>query len=262
MSPNGSGKRLPQIPISFPRTPERTRKAAILADFRNDASNAVIPVAKTSGTAGELHNGDFVIAAITSCTNTSNPDVMIAAGLVAKKAVELGLTVPPHVKTSLAPGSLAVTGYLKGAGLQVYLDKLGFNLVGYGCTTCIGNSGPLLEGHFGRCRWHQEGREIPRRCRAVRQPQFPGPRARDRGCEFPGLAAARCRDGDCRQRGPCGAPVGCFWRRWQAQAGHHGRSARSWPRPRRKVVFLEDVWPTAAEIESECARRRDHRSVQ
>ncbi len=71
---------------------------------------------------------------------------MIAAGLVAKKAVELGLSVPPHVKTSLAPGSLAVTGYLKGAGLLPYLDKLGFNLVGYGCTTCIGNSGPLLEG--------------------------------------------------------------------------------------------------------------------
>jgi len=93
-----------------------------------------------------LHNGDFVIAAITSCTNTSNPDVMIAAGLLAKKAVALGLTVPPHVKTSLAPGSLAVTGYLKNAGLQPYLDALGFNLVGYGCTTCIGNSGPLLEG--------------------------------------------------------------------------------------------------------------------
>ena len=130
----------------LPKDAGAERKAAILADFRNEASNAVIPVAKTSGTAGELHNGDFVIAAITSCTNTSNPDVMIAAGLVAKKAVELGLTVPPHVKTSLAPGSLAVTGYLKGAGLQAYLDKLGFNLVGYGCTTCIGNSGPLLEG--------------------------------------------------------------------------------------------------------------------
>src|SRR5207237_10917279 len=99
-----------------------------------------------SASAGTLSNGDFLIAAITSCTNTSNPDVMIAARLVAKKAVEFGLTVPPHVKTSLAPGSLAVTGYLKSAGLLPYLDKLGFNLVGYGCTTCIGNSGPLLEG--------------------------------------------------------------------------------------------------------------------
>jgi len=117
-----------------------------VTDFRNDLSKMVAPVAKSGGKAGELRNGDFVIAAITSCTNTSNPDVMIAAGLVAKKAVELGLSVPPHVKTSLAPGSLAVTGYLKGAGLLPYLDELGFNLVGYGCTTCIGNSGPLLEG--------------------------------------------------------------------------------------------------------------------
>jgi aconitate hydratase len=117
-----------------------------IADFKKELSAAVLPVVKTNGAAGELRNGDFVIAAITSCTNTSNPDVMIAAGLVAKKAAELGLSVPPHVKTSLAPGSLAVTGYLKGAGLLPYLDKLGFNLVGYGCTTCIGNSGPLLEG--------------------------------------------------------------------------------------------------------------------
>ena len=116
-----------------------------VADFKSDLVNATIPVAG-AGALKELHNGDFVIAAITSCTNTSNPDVMVAAGLVAKKASELGLTVPPHVKTSLAPGSLAVTGYLKNAGLQTYLDKLGFNLVGYGCTTCIGNSGPLLEG--------------------------------------------------------------------------------------------------------------------
>jgi aconitate hydratase len=90
-----------------------------------------------------LKHGDVVIAAITSCTNTSNPNVMIAAGLVAKKAVALGLTVKPWVKTSLAPGSQVVTDYLAAANLQVDLDKLGFNLVGYGCTTCIGNSGPL-----------------------------------------------------------------------------------------------------------------------
>jgi aconitate hydratase len=84
-----------------------------------------------------------LIAAITSCTNTSNPAVMIAAGLVAKKAVEKGMTVPPYVKTSLAPGSRVVTEYLNKTGLQQYLDKIGFELVGYGCTTCIGNSGPL-----------------------------------------------------------------------------------------------------------------------
>jgi len=91
----------------------------------------------------ELCNGSVVIAAITSCTNTSNPSVLIGAGLLAKKAVERGLTVPPWVKTSLAPGSKVVTDYLSRAGLLSYLEKLRFNLVGYGCTTCIGNSGPL-----------------------------------------------------------------------------------------------------------------------
>ena len=90
-----------------------------------------------------IEHGSVVIAAITSCTNTSNPSVMIGAGLVAKKALEKGLTTKPWVKTSLAPGSKVVTDYLHQAGLDVYLDKLGFNLVGYGCTTCIGNSGPL-----------------------------------------------------------------------------------------------------------------------
>jgi aconitate hydratase len=92
-----------------------------------------------------IDHGAVVIAAITSCTNTSNPSVMIGAGLVAKKAVEKGLTTKPWVKTSLAPGSKVVTDYLQQAGLDVYLDRLGFNLVGYGCTTCIGNSGPLLD---------------------------------------------------------------------------------------------------------------------
>jgi aconitate hydratase len=91
----------------------------------------------------ELGHGAVVIAAITSCTNTSNPSVMIGAGLLAKKAVERGLRVPPYVKTSLAPGSTVVTRYLDAAGLTPYLDQLGFQLVGYGCTTCIGNSGPL-----------------------------------------------------------------------------------------------------------------------
>jgi aconitate hydratase len=91
----------------------------------------------------DVGHGDVLIAAITSCTNTSNPSVMLAAGLLAKKAVEKGLSVQPTVKTSLAPGSRVVTEYLDKTGLQPYLDRLGFNLVGYGCTTCIGNSGPL-----------------------------------------------------------------------------------------------------------------------
>ena len=91
----------------------------------------------------KLQSGDVVIAAITSCTNTSNPNVMIAAGLVAKKAVQFGLSVKPWVKTSLAPGSKVVSDYLEKANLSQYLNQIGFNLVGYGCTTCIGNSGPL-----------------------------------------------------------------------------------------------------------------------
>lgn len=100
---------------------------------------------RISGREETLSEGDVVIAAITSCTNTSNPRVMVGAGLLAKKAVEKGLTVSPKVKTSLAPGSRVVTSYLEQSGLQKYLDELGFYLVGYGCTTCIGNSGPLPE---------------------------------------------------------------------------------------------------------------------
>ena len=99
--------------------------------------------ADSPGVLAEIEHGDVVIAAITSCTNTSNPTVMIGAGILAKKAVERGLTVGPLVKASLAPGSRVVTDYLERSGLQAYLDKLRFNLVGYGCTTCIGNSGPL-----------------------------------------------------------------------------------------------------------------------
>jgi len=104
------------------------------------------PAGTSQGARVELGHGDVLIAAITSCTNTSNPSVMVAAGLLAKKAVENGLTIRPVVKTSLAPGSRVVTDYLEKAGLQRYLNELGFNLVGYGCTTCIGNSGPLDPG--------------------------------------------------------------------------------------------------------------------
>ncbi|MBM3791422.1 MAG: aconitate hydratase AcnA, partial [Acidobacteria bacterium] len=106
------------------------------------------------GTAAQLAHGNVAIAAITSCTNTSNPSVMLAAGLLAKKAVERGLAIPPFVKTSLAPGSRAVSDYLEKTGLQPYLDRLGFHLVGYGCTTCIGNSGPLDPGIEDAIRTH------------------------------------------------------------------------------------------------------------
>src|SRR6185503_20118534 len=98
---------------------------------------------KVTGKTYDLGHGDVVIAAITSCTNTSNPNVMIGAGLLARKAAAKGLTVKPWVKTSLAPGSQVVAEYLDKSGLQKDLDKLGFNLVGFGCTTCLGNSGPL-----------------------------------------------------------------------------------------------------------------------
>jgi aconitate hydratase len=117
------------------------------ATEREMANNRPTPDAvhglKAQMAGGDIRNGSVVIAAITSCTNTSNPSVMLGAGLLAKKAVERGLQVSPLIKTSLAPGSRVVTDYLNKAGLQKYLDALGFDLVGYGCTTCIGNSGPL-----------------------------------------------------------------------------------------------------------------------
>ena len=114
--------------------------------LRKEGTTASPPVSvEYEGADFELEDADVVIAAITSCTNTSNPDVMVGAGLVARKARALGLTRKPWVKTSLAPGSKVVTDYLDKAGLTEDLEALGFYLVGYGCTTCIGNSGPLPE---------------------------------------------------------------------------------------------------------------------
>lgn len=106
--------------------------------------NKSVDITLADGRRSKMETGSIAIASITSCTNTSNPSVMLGAGLLAKKAVEKGLQVPAHVKTSLAPGSKVVSGYLRDAGLQEYLDKLGFQIVGYGCATCIGNSGSLL----------------------------------------------------------------------------------------------------------------------
>ena len=115
-----------------------------VADRSNLYAKSEVPV-PLNGHNATLTHGSAVIAAITSCTNTSNPSVMLAAGLLAKKAVERGLTAQPHVKTSLAPGSRVVTEYLNQSGLLPYLEQLGFHVVGYGCTTCIGNSGPVPE---------------------------------------------------------------------------------------------------------------------
>jgi aconitate hydratase len=133
---------LPSMMVSSAKKGAEAAGSAHVSATTGGASAAVADVAAI-GTA--LDHGAVVIAAITSCTNTSNPSVMIGAGLLAKKAFERGLTRQPWVKTSLAPGSKVVTEYLRHAGLDVYLDALGFNLVGYGCTTCIGNSGPLPE---------------------------------------------------------------------------------------------------------------------
>ncbi len=133
--------------IAGPKRPQdRVQLSQARSSFAQALPGLQKPGAKksvVSGNGNHLHDGSVVIAAITSCTNTSNPSVLVAAGLLAKKAVEKGLSTKPWVKTSLAPGSKVVTEYLKEAGLTPYLDQLHFNLVGYGCTTCIGNSGPL-----------------------------------------------------------------------------------------------------------------------
>ncbi len=136
--PTISGPKRPQDKVLLTDAPSSFKKVLDEASIKKENS-----VSGVSGTDYEIKDGSILIAAITSCTNTSNPNVLIGAGLLAKKAVELGLEVKPWVKTSLAPGSQVVTDYLAKAGLNTYLDKLGFNLVGYGCTTCIGNSGPL-----------------------------------------------------------------------------------------------------------------------
>ena len=114
-----------------------------MVDNRPTPDRVPQPASQATGETISLRNGDVLIAAITSCTNTSNPGVLLAAGLLAKKAVEKGLTVKPHIKTSLAPGSRVVTEYLTKAGLLPYLEQLGFTVAAYGCTTCIGNAGPL-----------------------------------------------------------------------------------------------------------------------
>ena len=138
--PTISGPKRPQDKVLLTDASTEFKKVFEDATKRKEKS-----ISKVLGSDYEIKDGSILIAAITSCTNTSNPNVLIGAGLLAKKAVELGLETKPWVKTSLAPGSQVVTDYLAKAGLNIFLDKLGFNLVGYGCTTCIGNSGPLPE---------------------------------------------------------------------------------------------------------------------
>ncbi|MDQ6683519.1 MAG: aconitate hydratase [Pseudomonadota bacterium] len=137
-----SALKVPRTPSIKPGAPRFVEEMAANKPTLAAAVSEAEPVQPVVGDLS-IGNGDVLIAAITSCTNTSNPSVMIAAGLLAKKAVEAGLVVKPHIKTSLAPGSRIVTEYLTNAGLLPYLDKLGFNLAAYGCTTCIGNAGDL-----------------------------------------------------------------------------------------------------------------------
>ena len=138
--PTISGPKRPQDKVLLTEASTNFKKV-----FEQATNKKEQTISKVNGTDFAIKDGSILIAAITSCTNTSNPNVLIGAGLLAKKAVEFGLEVKPWVKTSLAPGSQVVTDYLEKAGLNIYLDKLGFNLVGYGCTTCIGNSGPLAD---------------------------------------------------------------------------------------------------------------------
>jgi len=140
VEPSLAGPKRPQDRVSLEKAADNFAGALVNEYGKGDEAHKRV---KVKGSNYSLGHGDVVIAAITSCTNTSNPSVMLGAGLLAKKAVERGLTVKPWVKTSLAPGSQVVTDYLEKAGVDKALNKLGFDLVGYGCTTCIGNSGPL-----------------------------------------------------------------------------------------------------------------------
>ena len=192
VEPSLAGPRRPQDRVSLSKA--KPSFAGALDELKKGVKVQASGGGAAVATATQLEHGSVVIAAITSCTNTSNPSVMIGAGLVAKKAVEKGLTRKPWVKTSLAPGSKVVTDYLKKSGLDAYLDRLGFNLVGYGCTTCIGNSGPLPD---------EISAEINERGLVVasvseRQSQFRGPHPAGRARELPRLAAAGRRLRACR----------------------------------------------------------------
>ncbi len=140
VTPTIAGPKRPEEKIALKNAPRQFASILSKTFGKNPSDGSAI---KVKGKDFSVDHGDIFIAAITSCTNTSNPDVLIGAGLLAKRACELGLKVKPWVKTSLAPGSQVVAEYLKKSGLQKYLDRLGFNIVGFGCTTCIGNSGPI-----------------------------------------------------------------------------------------------------------------------
>ncbi len=214
--------------------PKRPQDKVDLTNVDNVFNDDLAKVYKHSGfkrvaVEGKDHDigdGDVVIAAITSCTNTSNPGVLVAAGLVAKKANELGLKPKPWVKTSLAPGSQVVTDYLIKAGLQSHLDAIGFNLVGYGCTTCIGNSGPLAEPISNAIN----GNDIVAASVLSGNRNFEGRVSPDVRANFlasPPLVVAYALKGTVTEDFTT-TPIG------QATDGHD--------------VYLKDIWPTNAEV--------------
>ena len=193
----------------------------------NGRPSRPVTVTTPEGASFEIDHGIVSIASITSCTNTSNPSVMMAAAMLAKNAVEKGLSSQPWVKTSMAPGSKVVTGYYEKAGMWPYLEKLGFHLVGYGCTTCIGNSGPLRRRDL-----QGDQRQRPRRgVGALGQPQLRGPDQPRRQDELPRVpplviayALAGTMDFDFDTE-----PLG------QDTDGND--------------VFLKDIWPAPTEVE-------------
>jgi aconitate hydratase len=245
VEPSIAGPRRPQdrVPLTASKnaycdafgemSERREAKVAAATMFDGEGNEASSPMAhrrivayRDGETSRDLADGAVVIAAITSCTNTSNPSVMVAAGLLAKKAVERGLTSKPWVKTSIAPGSKVVTDYLAKAGLTPYLEKLGFFLVGYGCTTCIGNSGPLsdpiaqaiTENDLIVCSVLSGNRNFEGRVH---------PQVRANYLASPPLVVAYALAGT-MEWDPINEPI--------------GKDARN------ADVFLRDLWPTSAEI--------------
>jgi aconitate hydratase len=241
VEPSLSGPKRPQdrIPLSRMKAqfredltaPESSRGFHVGADRVDERREVRFP----DGTRGTLKHGDVVIAAITSCTNTSNPAVMIGAGVLARKAVEAGLTVRPHVKTSLAPGSNVVRYYLEESGLMPALEKLGFHIVGFGCTTCIGNSGPLPEHILEAV---EAGRLVTANVLSGNR-NFEGrihPHSRASYLASPPLVVAYALAGTVNID-LTAEPLG---------TGRDGRP-----------VFLKDLWPTEKEIQSHLAKASD-----
>jgi aconitate hydratase len=221
VQPSLAGPKRPQDKVVLSNVDDVFNKD--LAEVYKHEGFKRVPV---EGKAHDIGDGDVVIAAITSCTNTSNPGVLVAAGLVAKKANERGLKPKPWVKTSLAPGSQVVTDYLVKAGLQEHLDAIGFNLVGYGCTTCIGNSGPLAEPISKAIN----GNDIVAASVLSGNRNFEGRVSPDVRANFlasPPLVVAYALKGTVTEDFTT-TPIG------QDQAGND--------------VFLKDIWPSNAEI--------------